>query len=129
VTDTHEATTAFGLEAVDSESAELRRIMNIGGTWTAAAIVGSGLALGPLLASGWRPTVLPVPAAIAFWLGLLAAAAGVALLVWAGCPVLGFTADEAYIQKVFSVRVGIVLYLSGAALAGLAVMLSPATGS
>ncbi len=48
-----------------------------------------------------------------------------ALLIWAGCPVLGFGLRDAYRQKVFCIRVGIVTTLSGFTLAGLAILLSP----
>lgn len=99
--------------------------MRTGTIWTAAGSIAPALVLGPLLASGWRPTALPVLAASAWWVGVLAAAVGLALLVWAGCPVLAFELDEAYAQKVLSIRLGIVLNLSGMAVAGIAVLLSP----
>ena len=99
--------------------------MRTGTIWTAAGAIAPALALGPLLASGWRPTELPLLGATGWWVGVLAAAIGLALLVWAGCPVLAFGLDEAYAQKVFSIRIGIVLNLSGMALAGLAILLSP----
>jgi hypothetical protein len=112
-------------EHVTSRAVEVQRIMRTGTIWTAAGAIAPALALGPLLASGWRPTELPLLGATGWWVGVLAAAIGLALLVWAGCPVLAFGLDEAYAQKVFSIRIGIVLNLSGMALAGLAVLLSP----
>jgi len=54
------------------------------------------------------------------------ASAGTALLVWAGCPVLGFPLAEAHRQKVFSIRVGIVLSLSGLVFAGGVALLAAA---
>lgn len=113
-------------DTVVSKAAETQRIMRTGTIWTAAAVIAPGLVLGPLLAAGWRPSELPVFAAGLFWLGTVVAAGGIALLVWAGCPVLGFALDDAYTQKVFSIRVGIVLALSGMAVAGLALLFSPA---
>lgn len=113
------------VEPIDGATAELRRILWAGVAWAGAGMIASGIAIGALLASGWRPMDLPAPAAIAWWLGLLAAAAGMALLVWAGCPVFAFPQDQAHHQKVFSIRVGIVLHLAGSALAALAVMLTP----
>lgn len=110
---------------VTSRAAEIQRIMRTGTIWTAAGSIGPALWLGPLLSSGWRPSGLPLLGATGWWVGVLAAAIGLALLVWAGCPVLAFGLDDAYAQKVFSIRVGIVLNLSGMALAGLAVLLSP----
>lgn len=112
----------------ESVPQETDRIIRTGTIWTAAAVVTPALGLGPLLAAGWRPSDLPVVLAVAWWIGAVAAAAGLALLVWAGCPVLGFRLEQAYRQKVHSIRIGIVLNLSGMALAGLAVLLSPAGG-
>jgi hypothetical protein len=111
--------------AVTSPHAEVQRIMRTGTVWAAAGALAPALALGPLVATGWRPAELPLLAATAWWVGVVAAAVGLALLVWAGCPVLGFGLDEALTQKIFSIRVGIVLNLGGMALAGLAVLLSP----
>ena len=109
----------------ESSTAETARIIRTGTIWTAASVISSATALGPLLASGWRPTHFPVPAAIVWWVGVLAAGVGLALLVWAACPVLGFPLEQAHVQKIFSIRVGIVLNLGGMALAGLALLLSP----
>jgi hypothetical protein len=64
-------------------------------------------------------------AAIVWWLGAVAAGLGLALLIWAACPVLGFPLEQAHTQKIFSIRVGIVLNAGGMALAGLAVLLAP----
>jgi hypothetical protein len=112
-------------EPFESVTAETARIIRTGTTWTAAAVIASAAALGPLLASGWRPSQLILPAAIAWWVGVVAAGIGVALLVWAACPVLGFPLEQAHPQKVVSIRVGIVLNLSGMAVAGIAILLSP----
>jgi cation transport ATPase len=112
-------------DAVTSVAEETRRIMSTGSLWMAAVVVAPGLTLGPLLAQGWRPADLPGPAAIAFWLGALVAAVGTGLLMWAGCPVLAYSLDRAYAQKVFSIRVGVVLAICGLALGGLALLLSP----
>ena len=92
----------------------------------AASVFSSAAALGPLLGSGWRPTQLPVLPAIVWWIGVVAAAIGLALLVWAACPVLGFPLERAHRQKIFSIRVGISTNLSGMAVAGLALLLTQA---
>ena len=110
----------------ESPEAETARIIRTGTIWLAAAVVAPAVALGPLLASGWRPSQLPLPAAIIWWIGAVAAGLATALLVWAACPVLGFPLEQAHPQKIFSIRVGIVVYLSGTAIAGLALLLSPA---
>ncbi|MGN6272173.1 MAG: hypothetical protein ACTHMQ_03700 [Protaetiibacter sp.] len=111
---------------VESRAVETQRIIRTGTVWLAAAVLAPLIGLGPLVASGWRPFELPPPAQLAFWLGAVAAAVGLAGLVWAGCPVLGFRLPQAYKQKVVSIRVGIVLNVSGMALCGLAILLSPA---
>jgi hypothetical protein len=110
----------------ESPEAETARIIRTGTIWLAAAVVAPAVALGPLLASGWRPSQLPLPAAIIWWIGAVAAGLATALLVWAACPVLGFPLEQAHPQKIFSIRVGIVVYLSGTTIAGLALLLSPA---
>ncbi|MGN6446292.1 hypothetical protein [Amnibacterium sp.] len=114
-----------GAAEMESMPVETARIIRTGTVWTAAAMLAPALGLGPLLAGGWRPGAMPIVFAAAWWLGALVAAAGLALLVWAGCPVLGFRLAQAYRQKVVSIRVGIVLNLSGMTLAGLAILLAP----
>ncbi len=113
------------LDENPSKAVEVERIIRTGTIWTAAGATGPVLALSVLLAAGWRPSELVLAAAIVWWLGVVAAGLGLALLVWAGCPVLGFGLRDAYRQKVFSIRVGIVLNLGGVALAALAILLSP----
>ena len=114
-------------EDVASVPVEIQRIMQTGVIWLSAVIVTAALLLGPAVAAGWRPTELPAIAAIPWWLGAVVGALGAAALLWAGCPVMAYTLEEAYHQKVFCIRLGIVLSLSGIALAGLVVMLSPVT--
>ena len=113
-------TPAFG-----SAVAETARIIRTGTVWVATAVLSPALALGPLLAAGWRPAQLPLFAALVWWLGAVAAAVGLALLIWAACPVLGFPLEQAHPQKIFSIRVGVVMNVGGMALAGLALLLSP----
>ena len=115
-------------DASDAVVHEVRRIILSGTIWTAAAMIAPAAGLGPLLAAGWRPWSLPVAVAVVWWGGVLAAAAGVGLLMWAGCPVLGFSVGAAHRQKVRSIRVGIVLATAGFAVAGFAVLLSPVPG-
>ena len=107
---------------------EIERIVRSATVWTATGVLTPAVGLGPLLASGWRPTDLPVDLAIVWWFGAVVAAAGLGLLVWAGCPALGTDLESAYRQKMQSVRFGIVLNIAGMAIVGIAVLLSPATG-
>lgn len=111
--------------AFESLEAETDRIIRTGTIWTGAAIVAPALILGPLLSTGWRPDHLPGYGETFWWIGAIAAAVGVGLLIWAGCPVLGFPLAQANAQKIFSIRVGIVLNVSGMALAGLALLVAP----
>ena len=109
----------------ESLEEETERIIRTGTIWTAAGVIAPALILGPLLAAGWRPDHLPGFGETFWWIGAIGAAAGLALLIWAGCPVLGFPLRQANAQKIFSIRVGIVANVSGMALAGLALLLSP----
>lgn len=111
-----------------SARAEIERIVRSASIWTATGVLAPAAGLGPLLASGWRPAVLPVDLAIVWWAGAVIAAAGLGLLVWAGCPAIGESLESAYRQKMQSVRFGIVANIAGMAIAGVAVLLSPATG-
>lgn len=104
---------------------ETRRIMRTGTVWVASGAVVPVLGLGPLVAAGWRPGDLPFAGGVAFWAGALAAGIGLALLIWAACPVPAFPLEQAHPQKVFSMRVGIVMNVAGMSLAGLAILLSP----
>ena len=115
----------YRTDPVASQPEELRRIMSTGTAWTVMGAIAPALVLGPLLASGWRPAELDLAAAILWWFGAGIAAIGLCLLVWAGCPVLAFTPQDAYRQKVFCIRVGIVLNLAGMTIAGLMVVTQP----
>ena len=113
VTATREDTTR--LESVEAET---ERIMRTGTIWLAMVVIGAALVLGPSFAAGWHPGIMPEPLEAAWWFGAVVASVGTALLVWAACPVLGFALVDAHRQKVFSIRVGIVLSLSGLVFAG-----------
>jgi cation transport ATPase len=120
VTTTRNETTR--LESVEVET---EHIMRTGSLWLAMVVIAAALVLGPSFAAGWRPALLSGPPEAAWWLGVVTASFGTALLVWAGCPVLGFALAEAHRQKVFSIRVGIVLSLSGFVFAGGIALLAP----
>jgi hypothetical protein len=109
---------------LDSPEVETERIMRTSPTWLAAVTISAAMLLGPSVAAGWRPADLPAPFDAAWWLSAIIATVGIGLLVWAGCPVPGFTLDRAHRQKQFSIRVGIVLSLGGIVLAGAAVLLA-----
>jgi hypothetical protein len=112
-------------DAVTSQSAELRRIDFTGTIWFAAASATLGITLAILVSSGWRPSELPSLAMALWWIGAAAASVGTAGLAWAGCPVLGFSPDQADRQKSVCIRFGVGLYISGSMLAALTVLASP----
>jgi hypothetical protein len=109
---------------LDSPEVETERIMRTGPIWLAAVTISAAMLLGPSVAAGWRPADLPAPFDAAWWLSAIVATVGIGLLVWASCPVPGFTLERAHRQKVFSIRVGVVLSLGGMVLAGAAVLLA-----
>lgn len=111
---------------MESPAEETKRIIRSGTIWLMGALLTPALGLGPLLASGWRPSELPALAQLPFWLGVVAAAFGTAALIWAGCPTLGFPVKQAWKQKVYCIRTGIVLDVSGMALVGLVLLVTPA---
>ena len=109
---------------LDAPEVETERIMRTGPTWLGIATITAAILLGPSVAAGWRPDQLPAPFDAAWWFSAVVATVGVGLLVWAGCPVPGFTLERAHRQKVFSIRVGVALSLGGIVLGGLAVLLA-----
>jgi hypothetical protein len=113
-------------ESFTSTTAELRRIDFTGTIWFAAAIVATAVPLGSLLAANWRPSELPPPLGALWWIGAALTLVGTAALAWAGCPVLGFTPEEADRQKSLCVRAGVALYLGGTVIAALSLIASPA---
>lgn len=119
-----ESTTAVTSD-IESAEAETQRIIQSATIWLAALAVTAALLLGPSVAAGWRPADLPLQDQPVWWGGAVIAAAGLASLVWAGCPTLGYPVQQAWVQKRICVRVGIVASLVGMALAGLVVLLAP----
>lgn len=104
---------------------DMERIIHSATIWVAAGMIAPGVVLGPLLAQGWRPSVLPPVAAIPFWIGTALAAFGVGLLVWAGCPVIRAEQVVASLRKSAAVRLRIPFEVAGIAIALLALLLSP----
>jgi len=116
------ADTAEDFAAEESTVAELRRVTFTGTIWFGAAIIALGVPLSGLLSSGWRPSELPMPAEVAWWVGAAFAFIGIAGFGWAGCPVLAWAAPVATRQKSITIRGGIGLYLAGTAIASVAVL-------
>jgi len=111
---------------IRSPDAETTRIIRSGTVWLAAVVIAAALLLAAAVDSGWRPTDLEQPWYAVWWFGASLATVGTALLMWAGCPTLGFTVEQAYRQKRRSIRAGISLSLIGMALGALAVLATPA---
>jgi hypothetical protein len=108
----------------ETPEAELRRIDFTGTVWFAACLLATSIPLGALLSAGWRPGDLAGDLAVLWWSGAVLIVAGLAGLVWAGCPVLGFPIEVADSQKRFTMRGGIVIYGIGSVASVLAVLLS-----
>jgi hypothetical protein len=120
--DTRPADTAEDFAAEESTVAELRRIDFTGTMWFGAAIIAVGIPLAGLLATGWRPADLPLPAEIAWWVGAAFTFIGIAGFGWAGCPVLAWPVPVANRQKSICIRGGVGLYLAGTIIALIAVL-------
>ena len=106
-----------------STRAELQRINFSGTIWFAATLLGAAVPLAGLLASGWRPSDLVDPAAVAWWLGVAMIALGIACLAWAGCPVVGGPAEQDDRVKSVSIRTGLLLFAAGSIASLIAVLI------
>lgn len=113
---------------VESPEAEVERIIRSGTIWVGALVVAVALLLGPSVAAGWRPADLPLEEQVVWWFGAAVTGGGLAALVWAGCPTLGYPVEQAWRQKRRCVRAGIVASLAGMTISGLAVVLAPVAG-
>jgi hypothetical protein len=102
----------------------VQRIMWTGTIWFSATLLGIALFLGPLLAGGWRPTQLPLPLAIIWWVGAALTAASMALIGWSGCPILAEDVETEDRRKSRSMPLGVVFFLIGTAACLFTVMLS-----
>jgi hypothetical protein len=111
-------------DPIESAAAEVRRIDFTGTVWFASATLASAIVLGCLKIEGWHPLTLPLPAAVAWWVGCLAVLLGICGFAWAGCPVLGFPLAQADRQKRFCMRAGVVLYVVGSVIVAMVVLLA-----
>lgn len=106
-----------------ADDALLRHVMTIGGLWSSAAAVSAAIGLTGLLVSGWRPRQLDGLAGPAWWAGAVLVLAGALALAWAGCPVVTDDPSRAAQRKSLSVRAGLLVFVAGAVLSALAVLL------
>ena len=109
----------------ESTVAELRRIDFTGTIWFAGAIIATAIPLAGLLSAGWRPSDLPLPAEVTWWVGSALALVGIAGFGWSGCPVLAWPVSVADRQKSITIRGGVAVYLVGTVAALVAVLAVP----
>ena len=106
---------------------QVERITSSGTVWFGATLVGAALPLAGLLDSGWRPSDLPLPNAIAWWFGAALVVVAIGSIAWAGCPVWVYEIETEHRLKARAIRGGLVVFGVGAVLSMLAVLLAPAT--
>ena len=94
--------------------------------WFAAAIGSVAVALGLLLASGWRPSVLVGGEAVLWWIAFSVVVLSLGLIGWSGCPILEVSVRIADRNKTRTMQLGTLLFIVGSSAAMLAVLLGPA---
>jgi hypothetical protein len=104
----------------------VQRIMWTGTIWFATAVISSALALGLLLSSGWRPSVLPVGLASLWWVGAALVVVSIGFIGWSGCPILEVDVPTADHNKTRTMQLGTLFFIVGGAVTMLAVLLGPA---
>jgi hypothetical protein len=107
--------------------AQVERISSSGTIWFGATLLGAAIPLAGLLDSGWRPSDLPLPNAIAWWLGSALVVVAIGSIAWAGCPVWVYEIETEHRLKARAIRGGLLVFGVGAVLSMLAVLLAPAT--
>jgi len=104
----------------------VQRIMWTGTVWFAAAVGSVAVALGLLLASGWRPSVLVGGEAVLWWIAFSVVVLSLGLIGWSGCPILEVSVRIADRNKTRTMQLGTLLFIGGSSAAMLAVLLGPA---
>jgi Kef-type K+ transport system membrane component KefB len=113
------------LHELMSPEVNVQRIMATGSRWFVGAIVGVALALGLLLASGWRPAMLPPGLQGMWWVAFLVVTLAIGLIGWSGCPILEVSVPVADRNKTRTMQLGTALFIVGSAAALAAVLLGP----
>jgi hypothetical protein len=108
-----------------SPATNVQRIMWTGTIWFAAAVISTGLALGLLLSSGWRPALLSGGLAIVWWVGSALVVLSIGLIGWSGCPILEVDVPTADHNKTRTMQLGTLFFIVGSATTMLAVLLGP----
>ena len=102
---------------------EVQRIDRVGSMWFAAALLASSIGLLALLATGFHPANLGGGGEIAWWIGAGLNAVGLAAIGYAGCPIYWGSVEVAHLQKSICIRGGLVLFLLGAWIAVIAILM------
>jgi hypothetical protein len=108
-----------------ADAAELRRTMYISAFWFVGALLSGTVTTAMLIASGWRPYRLDLLPEIIWWLATAVSASGTVLLAWAGCPITKHGVGQESHSKSMTVRIGIVAFLAGIAVASVVELCSP----
>jgi hypothetical protein len=116
-----------GVHELMSPEVNVQRIMWTGTIWFTAAVGAVAVALGLLLSSGWRPSVLPTADEALWWVGVALVTLSVGLIGWSGCPILEVDVPTADRNKSRTMQLGTMLFIVGGALSLLAVLLGPAS--
>jgi NhaP-type Na+/H+ or K+/H+ antiporter len=103
----------------------VQRIMWTGTIWFVGAIGSVAVALGLLLASGWRPAELNGADAVLWWIAFGVVVLSIGLIGWSGCPILEVSVKTADRNKTRTMQLGTLLFILGSAAAMLAVLLGP----
>lgn len=105
----------------------VQRIMWTGTIWFAAAFGSISIAVGLLLASGWRPSVLSGGDSVLWWIAFGVVVLSLGLIGWSGCPILEVSVRTADRNKTRTMQLGTLLFIVGSAAAMLAVLIGPAS--
>lgn len=109
-----------------SPEQNVQRIMWTGTVWFASAVGAVAVVLGLLLSSGWRPALLTGGVRVLWWAAVSVVTLSIGLIGWSGCPILEVDVPTADRNKSWTMQLGTALFISGSALAMLAVLLGPA---
>jgi hypothetical protein len=109
-----------------SPETNVQRIMWTGTIWFAVAVMSTAVALGLLLSSGWRPSVLSSGLAVLWWFGVALVVASIGLIGWSGCPILEVDVPTADHNKTRTMQLGTLFFILGGTATMLAVLLGPA---
>jgi hypothetical protein len=109
-----------------SPETNVQRIMWTGTIWFAVAVMSTAVALGLLLSSGWRPSVLSAGLAALWWFGVALVITRTGPIGWSGCPILEVDVPTADHNKTRTMQLGTLFFILGGAATMLAVLLGPA---